>query len=171
MIQYRLSINEQNALQAVESAVNLGAKWLQLDIADDITENTINAISGLCKEKEIIMVVENSIDRLKQSHCHGIHILPGTIHPKLVRDELGAEPIVGVTVKTPQEVIALRRADVDYVQIEPVQDNIEYYRDFAKTVHEANVDIHLVAGIEELNNELINQILDSGIDGLVYTIK
>ena len=36
MIQYRLSINEQNALQAVESAVNLGAKWLQLDIADDI---------------------------------------------------------------------------------------------------------------------------------------
>ena len=153
MIQYRLSINEQNALQAVESAVNLGAKWLQLDIADDITENTINAISGLCKEKEIIMVVENSIDRLKQSHCHGIHILPGTIHPKLIRDELGAEPIV------------------DNVQIESEQENIEYYRDFAKTVHEANVDIRLVAKIEELNNELIDQILDSGIDGLVYTIK
>lgn len=171
MIQYRLSVNEQNALQAVESAINLGAKWLQLDIADDITESTINAISGLCKDKEIIMIVENSIDRLKQSHCHGIHILPGTIHPKLVRNELGAEPIVGVTVKTPQEVVALRSADVDYVQIEPSQDDIEYYRDFANTVHEANVDIRLVAGIEELNNERINQILNSGIDGLVYTIK
>ena len=171
MIQYRLSINEQNALQAVESAINLGAKWLQLDIADDITESTINAISRLCKDKEIIMIVENSIDRLKQSHCHGIHILPGTIHPKLVRNELGAEPIVGVTVKTPQEVVALRSADVDYVQIEPSQDDIEYYRDFANTVHEANVDIRLVAGIEELNNERINQILNSGIDGLVYTIK
>ena len=171
MIQYRLSVNEQNALQAVESAINLGAKWLQLDIADDITESTINAISRLCKDKEIIMIVENSIDRLKQSHCHGIHILPGTIHPKLVRNELGAEPIVGVTVKTPQEVIALRSADVDYVQIEPSQDDIEYYRDFANTVHEANVDIRLVAGIEELNNERINQILNSGIDGLVYTIK
>lgn len=171
MIQYRLSVNEQNALQAVESAINLGAKWLQLDIADDITESTINAISRLCKDKEIIMIVENSIDRLKQSHCHGIHILPGTIHPKLVRNELGAEPIVGVTVKTPQEVVALRSADVDYVQIEPSQDDIEYYRDFANTVHEANVDIRLVAGIEELNNERINQILNSGIDGLVYTIK
>lgn len=171
MIQYRLSVNEQNALQAVESAINLGAKWLQLDIADDITESTINAISRLCKDKEIIMIVENSIDRLKQSHCHGIHILPGTIHPKLVRNELGAEPIVGVTVKTPQEVVALRSADVDYVQIEPEQDDIEYYRDFANTVHEANVDIRLVAGIEELNNERINQILNSGIDGLVYTIK
>lgn len=171
MIQYRLSVNEQNALQAVESAINLGAKWLQLDIADDITESTINAISRLCKDKEIIMIVENSIDRLKQSHCHGIHILPGTIHPKLIRDELGAEPIVGVTVKTPQEVVALRSADVDYVQIEPSQDDIEYYRDFANTVHEANVDIRLVAGIEELNNERINQILNSGIDGLVYTIK
>lgn len=165
MIIYRLKINSDADIASAKDLIDSGAKWLMLSVAKDVEGSVLDAISALCKEAEVIMTVEGDMERLESTHCHGIHLLPGTVHPRIVREKLGAEPIVGCTVSTPAEVIALRGADVDYVLISGNEISLE---EFASAVHDAKVDIRMVVEVKDNDENHINELLKTGIDGVIY---
>lgn len=170
MIQFKTTILENTAVETIKSLIAKEAKWIRMTVSSDISDETYNNISGLCKDAGVILTIEDDYESLKKFHCHGIHLNQGSVHAQIVRNELGAEPIVGVTVQSPSEVIALRGNDVDYVQIQTDTPTLEWYLNFANKVHSANVDIKLVVPVSDIDNEHINDIINAGIDGVVYSV-
>ncbi|MDE5643439.1 MAG: thiamine phosphate synthase [Muribaculaceae bacterium] len=106
--------------ELVQMAVEGGCRWIRLDLpeADEAFMLELgNEIVPLCRDAAVMLTIDNRPDIARKLGLHGVHISDKSLNPVALREELGPEAVIGVTVSDPGTALAMAKADIDYVQL------------------------------------------------------
>ncbi len=103
------------ALAAIEGgadAVQLRAKELR----DDELRPVARELADACRREGVLFLVNDRVAVALESGADGAHVGQDD-DPAGARARLGTGPILGVSVRTPEEAVAAERAGADYVGV------------------------------------------------------
>ncbi len=102
--------------EQAQMAIEGGAKWVifdPVDLSDDAVREALTLLVDLCKENDTILTITGHIEAAREMHIHGVQLLSAA-GAEAVREELGPEAIIGVSVGGAEGIEALRGKDMDY---------------------------------------------------------
>lgn len=121
MLQIIISPSERYSIgEMAQMAVEAGATWLVLSLPETdagAMREMCADIVELCRESGVMLSVENNVEATRELALHGVFLTNNGVSPVKVREELGAEAIIGAVVGTPDAALSLERADIDYVAL------------------------------------------------------
>ncbi len=168
--------------EEVQMAIEGGCKWVQLRMKDasyDELRDTALEIIPLCKENDVILIIDDNVELVKELRVHGVHLGKDDMPPAKAREYLGPHAIIGVTANTAADIMAMRGIDVDYIGLGPFRHTttkkrlsptlgIEGYRDIMAEVTNAGSELPVVA-IGGITLEDINDIMSTGVQGIAVS--
>ncbi len=114
----RFSIEEQ-----CQMFIEGGGAWIQLKtegLSDDRIREVASELIPLCKETSTILTIEDRPELAKELGVHGVYLSSKSgKSAAAVREEFGAEAIIGVEVGSSQAILSLKGRDIDYAIIRP----------------------------------------------------
>lgn len=121
MLQIIISPSEHYSIgEMAQMAVEAGATWLVLSLPETdagAMREMCADIVELCRESGVMLSVENNVEAARELALHGVFLTNNGVSPVKVREELGAEAIIGAVVGMPDAALSLERADIDYVAL------------------------------------------------------
>lgn len=168
MIQIRLAPSERYTISEMgQMAVEGGCGWLVIsmpgaepgDWRDVSTE-----LVPLCREAGVILSIENDSAAVRELGAHGVYLNLGA-NPVNVREDLGAEAIIGAQVGSADSALALAKADIDYLTLAPGADC-----SIIGQARKGGAEVPFVAVVEarDLTGNFKNYI-EAGFDGFYVT--
>lgn len=94
-------------------------------------------------------------------------LIDHAVNPSLLREEIGGEAVIGVTVADLDSIMALRNHDVDYV-VMAVGDNADECISIVKEARSKGFDKPIVAE-GEFTIHVAKHLLDHGFSGLAMS--
>ncbi len=183
MLQFITHPNKKYSIvEEAKMAIDGGCKWIQIRMKqatdDEISEIT-NELIPLCKEKGVILILNDRVELCKILGVHGVHIGKNDMNPIQARDFLGAEAIIGVTANTAEDIIALKGIDVDYVGLGPFRHTntkenlspiigLEGYKEIITKVRNAGINLPIVA-IGGITIDDVENIIKCGVNGIAMS--
>lgn len=174
MIQIMISPSEGLLLgQQAADAIDAGAKWLELNLTDtadseavvaDIKENMI----PLCRERGVILTVRDNADIAKATGVHGVHIADKSLNAILMRNDLGAEAIIGIDIADAQAALTMQNNDIDYVRVGADIDDDSAARLIAD-IRSAGAVIPVVRQLAADTAEKVQRAMSDGFSGVSTT--
>lgn len=164
----KISIAEQ-----VKAVIAGGCRWIQLStdtMTDSEASSAAETIIPLCRDNDVILVIDRYVDVVERLRVHGVHLLNGGMSPSETREKLGPHAIIGVNVSSAAEIIALKGKDIDYVTIGSYPNDIDErrLREIVDEIHAARVKMPVVPygniGIAELNG-----LIAAGASGIMVS--
>lgn len=166
-------VGKQSLCEQVEAALKGGATCIQLrekELDDEAFLKEAMEISVLCKQYGVPFFVNDNVEIAFKCHADGIHVGQEDMKAPLVRQKVGGNMMIGVSVHTVAEALeALKngadclgvgamfststKTDVDVLPIETLRDIC------------AAVDIPVVA-IGGIGKHNISQLSGTGVDGV-----
>lgn len=172
MIQFITSLNsDYTPAEQAQMFVEAGGKWIQMavDRSDSDLREEIAMVSDIAKAEDAFLTLEHDVELVNELKVHGVHLYPGDMLPREARELLGPHAVIGVTVKTPEEVIALKNADIDYVQVGHYPEKTtDDFKAFTDALRNADVKIPVVAA-GDIMIEDIEPLLRAGVNGLALS--
>ncbi len=183
MLQFITHPSEKYTIaEEVKMAIDGGCQWIQLRMKDATNEEvkaTALEIIPMCKEKDVILVIDDRVELTKELLVHGVHLGKEDMPPAEAREYLGAGAIIGATANTAADIIALRKTDIDYIGLGPFRYTttksklspvlgLDGYRSIVKEVREAGIDIPIVA-IGGITIDDIEDIMLTGVNGIALS--
>ena len=182
--------NGKSNFRCVKEMIDGGIKIIQYrdklkTMKEKIKE--IKEIRKLCKEKNVIFIVNDHVDVAFLVDADGVHLGQDDMAPSDARKLLGPDKIIGVSTHSEEQGLkAYENRDVDYIGVGPIfptttKDTapvgIEYLDYVVKNL---NLPFVAIGGIKEDNIEkiiergatrisLVSEIL--GADDITYTTK
>ena len=107
----------------VESALKGGASFIQLreneDMALDHDAYLQEAleIRKLCRSYGVPFVLDDEVDLAIEADADGVHVGQEDMEAGMVREKLGKEKILGVSVQTVEEAIFAKERGADYLGV------------------------------------------------------
>lgn len=151
--------------------LNGGCIWIQLsgnEPGKNLRE-TIKDMVDVCKDTDGFLIIEHDVELVNELKVHGVHLFPGDMLPKEAREVLGPHAVIGVTVTTAAEVIALKSADIDYVHIGPFPTvSFDDYKSIVDEVRGAGVKIPIVA-TGKIRNVDLPLLIKCGVNGVAMS--
>ena len=95
---------------------------------------------------------------------HGVHLSDKALNPVALREELGPEAVIGVTVADVGTALAMAKADIDYVQLNDDFD-AERIAAFMVDLRQVNPSYPVVAAGDEYA-AAIDALLALGVSGV-----
>jgi len=121
MLQIIISFSERYSIgEMAQMAVEAGASWLVLSLPGNDAGQTREMCADvveLGRESGVMLSIENCVESARELAMHGVFLTDKNISPVKVREELGAEAIIGAVATTPDAALTLERADIDYVAL------------------------------------------------------
>ena len=169
----RAWVGKQSLYEQVESALKGGATCIQLrekELDDEAFLKEAIEISALCKQYRVPFFINDNVEIAIKCHADGIHVGQEDMEAAQVRQRVGDDMIIGVSVHSVEEALEAVRNGADCLGVGAMFStstktdvNVlpkETLRDIC-----AAVDIPVVAigGISKSN---ISQLADTGIDGV-----
>ena len=160
----------------VESALKGGASFVQLrekeDMALDHDAYLQEAleIGKLCKSYGVPFVLDDEVELAIEADADGVHVGQKDMEAGRVREKLGEEKILGVSVQTVEEAILAKERGADYLGVGAVfptgskKDAVDVSLEILKAICEA-VDLPVVA-IGGISRENVMELKGSGIAGI-----
>lgn len=174
MIQIIISPSEGLLLgQQAAAAIDAGARWLELNLTDtadseavvaDIKENII----PLCRERGVIMTVRDNAGLAEATGVHGVHIADKSLNAILMRNNLGAEAIIGIDIADAQAALTMQNNDIDYVRISADIDDDCAARLIAD-IRSAGAVIPVVRQLAADTAENVQRAMSDGFSGVTAT--
>lgn len=90
-------------------ALDAGCGWIHCDDPD-----AVDSLIPLCREADVIMTLQDDVDRVMATRVHGVILSPSAMAPKDAREFLGPHAVIGVEVSTADEILALAPLDLDF---------------------------------------------------------
>lgn len=118
MLQLMIESNQDYSFsEMTQMAVEAGISWVVLRLPEciDGLRDEINTSVEICRDAGIILTVTDRPDLAREYGMHGVFITDKSVNPMSVRENLGAEAIIGVCASTPDAMLSLENADIDYV--------------------------------------------------------
>lgn len=169
----RAWVGKQSLYEQVESALKGGATCVQLrekELDDDEFLAEAIEICALCKEYSVPFFVNDNVDVAIKCHADGVHVGQEDMTASKVREKIGGDMMLGVSVHTVEEALEAVKSGADCLGVGAMFSTStktdadvlpkETLRDIC-----AAVDIPVVAigGISESN---IMQLSGTGVDGV-----
>ena len=165
--------------EEVQMAIEGGCKWIQLRMKDatyDEMKSTALEIIPMCRENDIILVIDDNVELVNELRVHGVHLGKNDMDPRKAREILGPHAIIGVTANTADDILSFRGIDVDYVGVGPFRHTttkknlapvigLDGYKDIVAKVTVAGNKLPLVA-IGGITLEDVTGIMATGVQGI-----
>ena len=160
----------------VESALKGGASFIQLrekeDMALDHDAYLQEAleIGKLCRSYGVPFVLDDEVELAIEADADGVHVGQEDMEAGRVREKLGKEKILGVSVQTVEEAILAKERGADYLGVGAVfptgskKDAVDVRLETLKAICEA-VDLPVVA-IGGISRDNVMELKGSGIAGI-----
>ena len=159
--------------QQVESALKGGVTCVQLrekELGDDDLLAEATEIAALCKRYGVPLFINDNVEVAVKSHADGIHVGQEDMAAAKVRERVGEEMMIGVSVHTVKEALDAVKAGADCLGVgamfsTPTKADAEIVS--TETLKEicGAVDIPVVA-IGGLGKHNIKQLSGTGVDGI-----
>jgi len=169
----RAWVGKQSLYEQVESALKGGVTCVQLrekELDDESFLKEAIEISALCKQYGVPFFVNDNVDVAIKCNADGIHVGQEDMEAAQVRQRVGDDMIIGVSVHSVEEALEAVRNGADCLGIGAAFSTStktdvdvlsrETFRDIC-----AAVDIPVVA-IGGINKSNISQLAGTGIDGV-----
>ena len=160
----------------VESALKGGASFIQLrekeDMALDHDAYLQEAleIGKLCRSYGVPFVLDDEVELAIEADADGVHVGQEDMEAGRVREKLGKEKILGVSVQSVEEAILAKERGADYLGVGAVfptgskKDAVDVSLETLKAISEA-VDLPVVA-IGGISRDNVMELKGSGIAGI-----
>lgn len=123
MLQYITNTESKRSIkEQVQAVLEGGCKWIQLrmkDATDDEMRRVVDEIKPLCAEHEAWLLLNDQVELCKELQLTGVHLGKQDMLPSKARLELGPLAVIGCTVNTWDDILAVRSLDIDYLGIGP----------------------------------------------------
>ena len=169
----RAWVGKQSLYEQVESALKGGATCVQLrekELDDEAFLNEAIEISALCKQYRVPFFINDNVEIAIKCHADGIHVGQEDMEAAQVRQRVGDDMIIGVSVHSVEEALEAVRNGADCLGVGAMFStstktdvNVlpkETLRDIC-----ASVDIPVVA-IGGIGKSNISQLASTGVDGV-----
>lgn len=168
MLQIIIRPNDRYSLgECAQMAVEAGAKWLQLAVSDgdiDALREEIDEIVTLCRDGGVILTVEDRPDLARDFGLHGVFLHAGSQSPVAVRENLGAEAIIGAEAGSAGTAMSLYKADIDYVTVNLADSSAA---SVLADIRKAGCEVPVVACIPDamLDDDAVAKAVAAGFSG------
>ena len=169
----RAWVGKQSLYEQVESALKGGATCVQLREKELDEESFLKEaieISALCKQYGVPFFVNDNVDIAIKCHADGIHVGQEDMEAAQVRQKVGDDMIIGVSVHSVEEALEAVKNGADCLGLGAVfststKTDVDLLP--RETLHDicAAVDIPVVA-IGGINKSNISELAGTGIDGV-----
>ncbi|AFR36177.1 thiamine phosphate synthase [Riemerella anatipestifer] len=169
-------------LNHIKKMVDAGVDWVQLRIKEgnekDILEVALKA-QKYCKEKGVTFIVNDNSKIAQITDADGVHLGKEDESPKVAKELLGEDKIVGGTANTWEDCQKLIEQKVDYIGLGPFRFTttkkklspilgLEGYRSIIEKMQEHKINIPLVA-IGGIRLEDIQALRNIGLKGVALS--
>lgn len=154
--------------ELVQMAVEGGCRWIRLDLpdADEAFIHELGElIIPLCREAGVMLTIDDQPEIARKAGLHGVHLADKKFNPIALREEFGAEAVIGVTVSEVSSAIAMAKADIDYVQL-PSDFDADRIAAFMTDLREIDRNYPVVANGDDYAG-CIGALLALGVSGAV----
>ena len=169
----RAWVGKQSLYEQVESALKGGATCVQLrekELNDEEFLKEAIEIAALCKEYKVPFFVNDNVDIAIRCHADGIHVGQEDMKASKVREKVGEDMMIGVSVHSVEEALEAVRNGADCLGVGAMFSTStkadadvlpkETLRDIC-----SSVDIPVVA-IGGLGKSNILELKGTGVDGV-----
>lgn len=169
----RAWVGKQSLYEQVESALKGGATCVQLrekGLDDAAFLNEAIEISALCKQYGVPFFVNDNVEIAIKCHADGIHVGQEDMEAAQVRQRVGNDMIIGVSVHSVEEALEAVKNGADCLGVGAMFStstktdvNVlpkETLRDICAAV---NIPVVAIGGIGKSN---ISQLAGTGVDGV-----
>ncbi len=116
--------NSKSNYQCVKEMIDGGIKIVQYREKDKTMREMIKEaieISNLCKEKEVLFIVNDHIDLAILTDADGVHVGQDDMAPKDIRKLIGDNKIIGLSTHSIEQAqSAYKDINVDYIGVGPI---------------------------------------------------
>jgi thiamine-phosphate pyrophosphorylase len=168
MLQFIAEINDKYTLAAQAKAViDGGCQWIIARVGDNVTEDIkkqVTELTDLCRESSVILTFEDNVELVKELGVHGVHLTHTEVSAASIRDNLGAEAIIGINVRTLAGLKTFKASDIDYAGLS-AQLSDEERRQLIVDATEAGSEVPLVR-VGDFTIEDIPAVMSEGVNGV-----
>jgi thiamine-phosphate pyrophosphorylase len=103
--------------EVTRAAAKGGASAVQLrapELGDDELLPLARELAAYCRDRGVPFIVNNRVEVALQSDADGVHVGQRD-HPEEVRERIGPEPVLGVSVDAPHQAEVAERLGASYV--------------------------------------------------------
>ncbi len=170
MLQYITRNDKRYSLaEQMQMAIEGGCAWIVVGhdgTSDQELRTLAEEFLPLCRETSTILTFENRPELARELGVHGVLLSDKELHAAKMREELGPEAIIGVVCDNAPAIVALRRADIDYVQFPAMP--VSELATIIMQVREAGTDTALVA-TGDFTPDNIYEVIAAGANGIATT--
>ncbi len=166
-------LGEETLYRQVEKVLKGGATFLQLrekTLGQEEFLCEAKEIRSLCREYGVSLIINDSVEIALAMDADGVHVGQSDMEAGAVREKLGPDKIIGVSVKTVEQALKAQAHGADYLGVGAVfgsttkADASEVDHGTLKAICEA-VDIPVVA-IGGISRDNIMKLSGSKVDGV-----
>ncbi len=183
MLQFITNASDRYSIaEEVQMAIEGGCRWVQLRMKDasyDELKQTALDIIPMCRENDVILVIDDNVEVVKELRVHGVHLGKDDMPPMKAREYLGPHAIIGVTANTAEDILSFKGMDVDYVGLGPFRFTttkkklaptlgLEGYRNIVTEVNAQGNKLPIVA-IGGITNDDLEAIMATGVQGVAMS--
>lgn len=148
MLQFIAKINDKYSVaEAAQMAIEGGCKWVELFLpgcSDDFVRTTALELKTLCMETSTFLTIVNRPEVARELGLHGVHLRGAmAAEAKRIREELGAEAIIGVEMDSSAQILSTRSLDIDYVTL-PAGTSVDRLASVVADVRGGGYDVPIV---------------------------
>lgn len=169
----RAWLNGRKLEDDVENAIRGGATFMQIrekDLDDAAFLAQAKAVKAVTDRYGVPYVVDDNVEVAKAIDADGVHVGQSDMETGAVREKLGPDKIIGVSVQTVEQALLAEKRGADYLGVGAVfptstkEDASEVSFETLREICD-KVSIPVVA-IGGINRENVTQLAGSGIAGI-----
>lgn len=169
MLQFIASVNDKYSVaELAQMAIEGGCHWVELDLpgaSDDFVRSTTLELKDLCLETGTFLTIVDRPEVARETGLHGVQLRGArAAEAAAVREQLGAEAIIGIEVTRAEDILKVQNLDIDYATL-PAGLPVAQVEAIVKTVREAEVNLPIVARGEFTPDEAIEMMV-AGASGV-----
>ena len=169
----RAWIGKQNLYEQVESALKGGVTCVQLrekELDEEEFLKEAMELSALCRKYGVPFFVNDNVEIAVKCHADGIHVGQEDMEAAKVRQRVGDDMMIGVSVHSVEEALEAVRNGADYLGVGAMfstatKTDVDVLPKETLSSICAAVDIPVVA-IGGINKSNISQLSGTGVDGV-----
>ena len=169
----RAWIGKQNLYEQVESALKGGVTCVQLrekELDEEEFLKEAMELSALCRKYGVPLFINDNVEIAIKCHADGIHVGQEDMEAAKVRQRVGDDMMIGVSVHSVEEALEAVRNGADYLGVGAMfststKTDVDVLPKETLSNICAAVDIPVVA-IGGINKSNISQLSGTGVDGV-----